>query len=576
LEVEKITEKQIQKEKTMKSSTNRLLHFKLFGEIYTVSKVKEVVELSGEIILKKYPYKVKDALKKLSNLSIDISSYDAKKTMDGKPLSYFASNIPIVINGETLYLGSSYSTSDAFRQITKMLNAVGANPDEFKVLSDQDFDATKKPITNVESKTLSKSILPTLNTESKNNQMPFSAPCTNLDNHKTGRGNIKERFYSLGGTTYSPYEIDFEHFLYDGKVYFISSSGYVCCSDEDGSNLKIIASTNGHLRIHVNSYGIYLYKKEDYVNDKDGGYSLWNSGCNILRYGFDGTVSIHNERFPHKNVKHYYICEDKVYFVLHKKSNEEIRCVDFCGKKSVVLYNKATSIERLFVKEQNIFFLATYNYAHGWIILNTQTMKTECLSNSKFSPEYIVTNPKLYDKRYEEKYKDDREDRDIVSINLDEEIFWVRVNAHNKVPISKEETLEIWEPRKIWGDRDKKADGYPIWKIKDKVFRQPHRGYFDGTYLFAAPHTGYFKSADRFGTTYEWSSLNPLHSMAEDFVILGNVLFMDVTSWREEMYTLSHEPVAPQRESRKSIFQEKLTQETINAFEAQKRNVYEC
>jgi hypothetical protein len=139
---------------TAVDSSDNARVFTLFGKQYSVPKLKDFMVQSTEIILSAEPSKLGTALEQSAYLS------DTNPPV-GKTLTYFGSTSEIVINGVTVYVGTSFGTSGAVSQIKKLLEIVGRNKDDllFSTSSTDDVNTVETSVPSATSGSLSATVL---------------------------------------------------------------------------------------------------------------------------------------------------------------------------------------------------------------------------------------------------------------------------------------------------------------------------------------------------------------------------------------------------------------------------------
>jgi hypothetical protein len=108
-----------------KSFSARGCSYTLFGKSYAVSKLKDFMINSAKTILKQYPGKLSDALSSVANLATEVPPKN-------KTASFFRSNQVIDVSGKPVYVGTSFDTKSAVKQVESLLKAVGCSKDDLK------------------------------------------------------------------------------------------------------------------------------------------------------------------------------------------------------------------------------------------------------------------------------------------------------------------------------------------------------------------------------------------------------------------------------------------------------------
>ena len=360
--------------------------------------------------------------------------------------------------------------------------------------------------------------------------------------------------------------------IYENKLYYIGRGFlykdlfFLCCSNMDGSNIRILRKIDNDYRyakIAVNSTGIYIYTL--YCS-----YSLF-----VIHMSFEGEIisecrTNYGEEEEEYIKSDIYVCGNKVFFVDNYdseiKMNPQIKCMYVDDNRVETIYCKASFITRLFATNNQIIFQARYENedadlsADGWMIMNMIDYSMECLSNPYCNIENVVDQPDVYDEDSMQYNRYCNYSMRISFFDLDRGIFWTDRKAVEKTDLGKEIRVYYREPRALWGNREKVIANLPVWRIDDDHWGQE---YFDGTYRFKAECYYKFESCTRDGEKYEWSVGNGMHGMCDSFKVLGDYLFLDVAGIQEEQYNLSTEIVSP---IRKSWIENKLSLDLVKDY----------
>lgn len=357
---------------------------------------------------------------------------------------------------------------------------------------------------------------------------------------------------------------------YNGRMYYIRSSyneyTYLCSSDLEGENIIILTDINsdfGYAYVHANETGIYLYYTGDYG-------SLW-----VLHYSYEGIlISECKEGYEAgHSVSHLYFYDNDLYYVYNKDYMDEsiclIKCMHIDKKQIKVLYEKATSISKLYATADDLIFLARYEndeceelWVDGWMILNIDSGLVECISNPFCNPECVIDDPEIYG--YENpRYNDQcNYDRNIVFFDLNRLVFWTCRYAMEGDDSKHLKRIEYWEPHYFKGDRDSVVGDLPIWKM-DSSYSSVNREYFDGIHHYYSEGYYVFKSSDKYGNIYDWSTGNGGHGVCDDYRVIGDYLYLNVAAYDEEQYPLTIDVGTP---IRKSWFDKALPHDAIERF----------
>lgn len=362
---------------------------------------------------------------------------------------------------------------------------------------------------------------------------------------------------------------------YNGRIYYIKSSydeyNYLCSSDLDGKNIDILADVDKdyeYIYIHANCTGIYLY----YLGECD---KLW-----VLHYSFEGIlISECREDFEEGHtVSNLYFYDNNLYYV-HSvdyicENTCWIKCMHIDIQHIDILYNKAASVKALYATADKIIFNARYendecaeSWLDGWMVMDINTKAVECLSNPYCSPENIIDDPEVYDEessRYNSRYN---YDRNIVFFDLNRSIFWTRRYAMEGKNSRYLKRIEYWEPHKLWVNRDSVVKDMPIWRMENSC-SSCDREYFDGIYHCYSEIYYVFKTSDKFGNIYDWSTENGGHGLCDEFRVIGDYLYIDVTANGEKQYPLkqSMNKAYKDVQSRRSWFDKELPYDVIERF----------
>ena len=222
--------------------------------------------------------------------------------------------------------------------------------------------------------------------------------------HRSKRMPVCRKNPHIQNYEYYDNNLNLRRCAYNNRIYFIADmdDDYLCSSDYDGNDIKIVADISAAqflwCYVHVNITGIYLYDTGE---------------RNILRVqhlDFDGTL-ISDAREEHEDegqtISSIYFYDNTVYYVRTVDSlgehTCEIKCLHVDENRTEVIYNKASSVEQLFVTGDDMIFFAQYtNNAceqsgiRGWMMLNLKSNRIECLSNPYCSVENVIDNPEVY------------------------------------------------------------------------------------------------------------------------------------------------------------------------------------
>ena len=369
---------------------------------------------------------------------------------------------------------------------------------------------------------------------------------------------------------------------YESNIYYIVKEycmpAYLCASNDDGTDIRIIAELADdymYANVHVNITGIYVYNMQDYDR------------VQIAHYNFSGALSSEcKEEYPGgyeaghciSNLRFY---DSKAYFIYSNKTDTikkaYIKCMDIDRNQVFTIYEKAAEIRRLFAIKEKLVFSATYenddcdaSWKKGWMILDLNTMTTECISNPLCNPENIVDDPEIYDVDSPRYNSGCSYDRNIVSFDFNRNIFWTRRGVLEGEDSKHLERISYIEPKSLWGDRDTVIPDLPIWRVPDNTNSLVRREYFDGTHRYFSTHYAVFKSTDINGEVCNWADSG--HGECDRFKVIGDFLFLNAAGAEvgEEQYILSVERSEP---IRKSWFDRKLDQEVLDAFHSKTRSI---
>lgn len=384
-------------------------------------------------------------------------------------------------------------------------------------------------------------------------KLKMSDPC---NGHSHGK-----EFYSV--------DVDFSISAYRGRIYYTSPSygpaAYICSSDLEGGDIRIIAEVEddfGYSYIHVNATGIYLY-------------TMWDGDRLLVQhFGFTGSILSECREVCEDGhrVSNVYIYDNDVYYVYGYHTDDisrcQIRCMHVDTGAVETLYEKATSIEKLYATEDRLIFLARYENEErgqsgkGWMLLDLKRKSIVCISNPYCSPENVIDSPDMYDSESRDYNENCDYDRNIVFVDLDRDIFWTERMVMEQDGSGSPRPVWYREARPLSGDRDRLAPGMPVWKMLEGI-SSSKKEYFDGTYHYYAESYCVFKSSDKFGNISDWSAGNDGHGECEGFKVTGGYLFLDVAAKGEEQYPLA---VRSGRPIRKSWFNDELPQNAIDSF----------
>ena len=342
-------------------------------------------------------------------------------------------------------------------------------------------------------------------------------------------------------------------FEYDNKFYYICNENYkkryICVSNNDGTNIKIIAELTDYFEgLYVNITGIYAAAIKDYGPGQ----------VKIVHYNFDGQLlSECVKKYPSDYEGERYIdnlCfyDTNAYYAYSNQTKRgrktKIICMDVDNHQVYTVYEKASEIKRLFALKDKLIFHAYYEkethevpYHDGWMILDLETREIECLSNLE----------------------------EIVSFDFNRNIFWTEREALEGKDSKHLEEVRYREPRNLWGDRKTVIPDLPVWRIKDTYYSYPsnRREYFDGIHRYYSDYYYTFTSTDKYGNIYIWKDAG--HGLCNEFKVLGESLFLNISSEEEEQYRLSFEK---KEAIRKSWFDNNLDQKVLDAFYAKTHN----
>ena len=350
-------------------------------------------------------------------------------------------------------------------------------------------------------------------------------------------------------------DVNFRKVCHCGSIYYLDrQSRYVCCSDTEGGQIRIIADLgedSDYHAIQVNRSGIYVY-------------TLWVEGMKVLRLNWGGEiVSRYEDMREEISWDNLCVCEDKVYFVEDAQdgSSVAIKCVDMTTEKCSVIYDKASQVSRLCASPSALVFWAKYetrdNWEGGWMCWDPETKQCSCLESDIVNPERILDAPELFDPDSPE-YLEDPERRKIVFVDLSRNICWTERDAYEGEDSAHLSVVYYWEPQPLIGYKHKIIKTMPVWRVPG---RRGGRQYFDGSCFYYAENYHSFVGIDRNGTVTKWG--NSGHGGCDQFTVMDQWLFLDLEAHGEEQYELTLTESAPLR---KSWFKKDLPQESLDCF----------
>lgn len=387
----------------------------------------------------------------------------------------------------------------------------------------------------------------------KNYKMPMTDP--NLHSH---------------GKEFYKQDFDTNKCEYDGRFYYVNAfcwdSPYLCSSDLEGHDVRIISEVDGDYRlgyIHVNITGIYLYYMQD------------NDRLLVKHIGFDGKeISECREEYAGGcdegySVSNVYFYDNKAYFAYEHEGdgNAQIRCMNVDEGTVELIYDKASSIHHLFAKNNYLVFYATYENADcveysdgGWMLLQINSGFIECLSNPYCNPEKVIDDPDVYDEESLRYIKEHSYDRRIKFFDLNREIFWIEREGWEGNDSAHLHRISYWEPKLLFGNRDEVISDFPVWKMPEDC--SGRREYFDGVHHYYAADYYDFRSSDVYGNDCKWCTAG--HGKCQEFRVDGGYLFLDIEAYGEEQYELTDQKSAP---IQKSWFNNELSEDIVEVFE---------
>jgi hypothetical protein len=376
-----------------------------------------------------------------------------------------------------------------------------------------------------------------------------------------------QEYYSTSISGLYPTEIA----EFEGRIYYAKEE-YLCSSDVRGQDIKIIAKLDKDCPtqdIHVNITGIYFFESDEYPN----------TNLRVQHLDFNGNV-VGTFREIHKGgadaghgLNNLFFYDNLMYLVykhdLGRKTVSQIKCAYIDEGRVEVIYEKASSIERLLATEDKLIFYAKYeNKVHnedwrGWMILDLVFGDVECLSNPYCSAENVVDNPKVYDSESPQYNSLCRYEREIKAFDLSRNIFWTERTAHEGSGWTR-----YWEPHDLWGDRDALSDKMPTWKIPNEFSMASYYWWFDGVRLYFSTHYATFYSSDQFGNVYTWHDGG--HGACDQFIVSGEHLYVNLDAEGVKQYRLSVDISAPTMDVEKWQHTP-LSQDVIDTFKDSKR-----
>ena len=308
--------------------------------------------------------------------------------------------------------------------------------------------------------------------------------------------------------------------------YFCSPHGLLCTSNLDGSNARVLANLDQYLDscMAATSYGIYLYL----TTESDSG----NTFLRVAKVSLDGrTIKKFRVEADSRSGRSVYVCAPRLFYVLHKNGRCYLCCLDTETGQHRILYRRASEIEEVYGGIDYVVFYAEYKNGllseKGWMRYDLDTGEIRCLDCS-LSPENVLDHPQYYD--YDSRsYVEDVRRWDIAFFDMPREIMWVKNTDHNDCPISlvaHSLSLEGMPP----------CPEIPVWHLNPKTFNSTSCVYFDGERMYSAPHYSQFFSFDRNGSMCEWDFQNDRHGCCQDFLVLGDLLFLDGDARGEKVY----------------------------------------
>lgn len=349
---------------------------------------------------------------------------------------------------------------------------------------------------------------------------------------------------------------------FDGFLYYLTwteGTGYLVRLDSRDweSPFRILARTDSYFYVHVNATGIYLYS---YGSELPGGVSVCHLDFEGHKIAEFSKVFPGNDEFATDDVVFF---GRNMYFV-HSHTDpstgrnaSDIYRLDVDNQELTCLYAKASSVKSLCAGETELVFQATYENFHceayddtGLMMLNLESGTTECLDKPWCSPENIVDHPELYDSENSLFVENWRTRLTIPFVDLERGIFWLKVTDWEN-GLRSDPTQIYWEPHPLHGDREKLAEGFPLWKMDlacfSEKFSNVNQQYFDGIYWFGSTSNTTFVSTAPDGSAFTWHSGG--YGSSNRFCVLDHWLFVDLDAYGEKMYSLGNNTSADMAES---------------------------
>lgn len=327
---------------------------------------------------------------------------------------------------------------------------------------------------------------------------------------------------------------DKRFFEYDGQIYYIndreSSTSKLCVSDLNGGNARILADIGDfdrevNVRLAVNCTGIYLYDP-------------CASGFQIQKHDLSGSLAgkyrmVARQSSDDEYFYNFYIYGHMVYCALKRGDRTLILSLDTNTGGRKELYDRADRVDRLTASEDCLIFQAWYTGEaaddDGWMVFDLATGQVRCLSNTRCSPENVLSNPMYYDKDSPLYLEcSGRKERNIAWVDPARGIFW-----QEHVLAGGEEI--VWQACSLSGGQPR-AD-IPEWRTAS-IARNGSQEYFDGNVHFFAPTYYTFWGLDRTGQVSKWPLDNGEEGECDQFAVLGGRLFINTSSGMQTKYSI--------------------------------------
>lgn len=325
------------------------------------------------------------------------------------------------------------------------------------------------------------------------------------------------------------------------RLYYLCQNA-LCVSGLDGSGARILCENLESDNLTVSSAGVFLYSAQ-WADDRDL--------LLVQHLGLDGRrIGEYSLDADEYTCGRLYVVDDNLYYDVGKNGKRQLRVYNTTTRTGRILYDRAAEITRLFANERFLVFQARYENGEldgmGWMLCELATGRVTCL-DCALSPEQVLDCPDCYD---EDSifYEEDPTSRRIIAFDMAREILW----TERHVPEAGGTSL-YWEPRPLDAevkDWHKLVPGVPIWRLDREAWRDASGGqiYFDGDRLFAAPIYHKFYGGARTGEICHWD-MSHGHGACEYFLVVGDLLLLDVDAYGEKVYRACPEPSAPIGES---------------------------